>query len=142
MALRLPPLRSLSRAVFLAGPATTNPALREAAHGKSGVYLLFAPGKTRPHYVGHSGADRLWHTLRRHFYACRSFREAHGRPPKPGERTKSPENFCHAKAKGWTVAIILSPPRVARALEARAIRKYKPRWNRRFETSHLPEAPF
>ncbi len=110
-AVRLP--RKLAFEPLLLAPGMYNPDLRAKMHGKSGVYILRRLGRLRPDYVGESHTNRAWKTMLRHLQGIASFRARGEWAP------------CGCPAK-YEVAWIPARGEKAMAIEARAIRRYRP----------------
>lgn len=102
-----------------------NPAVRDVARGKAGVYVLRQRGTVR--YVGSSVPEekggkaeplRLWKTILRHFQKCKG--------AAAGRYGFGDDNFCTHDRAEWEIAIYDTSAGNARAVEQDLIAHYTP----------------
>lgn len=97
---------------YKAAPVYQKPGKTNINHlwGKSGVYLLFRPGASRPCYIGMSGAN-LYKTITRHFQAWDQ---------------KERVRVTYSQSAGIRIRAVLCTPAQAARLERALILKLKP----------------
>lgn len=127
--------------------------LREKLRGKAGVYFLRRKGNRRPSYIGSSvpgekarapRPERLWKTILRHFQRC-SVAEHKDRTVKRARAEQiemyeyGSDNFCRGRRgkPHYELAIIETPADLARKTERRAIKRFRPLWQKHPETGRL-----
>jgi hypothetical protein len=103
---------------------------------KKGVYMIKENGKLI--YIGSSAAD-VYHTLMNHFHKWEEGKPEYGQ----GRRLTYVDNLTKIDDFQYTARVIVTPTAAkAHDLEARLIKKYKPRDNYYYPEVEEEEAPF
>lgn len=130
--------------------------LRDKLHGRAGVYLLRKKGNRRPSYVGSSvpgekahaaRPERMWKTILRHFQRCRVLEHSPKIVKRAAREKEKPynfgsDNFCRGKRgkPHYELAIIDTPAALARKTEQRAIKRFRPLWQKDPDTGRIVSA--
>jgi hypothetical protein len=130
--------------------------IREKLRGRAGVYILRKKGNRRPSYVGSSvpgekahaaRPERLWKTILRHFQKCRTLEHAPRTVKRAASEGGKPynygsDNFCRGKRgrAHYELAIIDTPAALARKTEKRAIKRFRPLWQKDPDTGRIVAA--